>query len=115
MLGMARVSPLCRAAVAAFSVLLGAAQTPAFAADARSVTIVNGTRTVMVALQLKPSGGTWTEILDRKRLSVRQDFVYQLPPGPCDHYDIRAVFDDGHIVNKTGQDLCNSPYLLTDF
>jgi hypothetical protein len=112
---MPRVSSFASAAIAVLLVLLIAAPSRALAAGTSPVTIVNGTRTVMVSLQLRPSGGAWTEILDRNRLSVHQEYAYPLPPGDCDHYDIRAVFDDGHVVNKTDQKLCNSPYVLTDF
>jgi len=104
-----------RTAAAIGMILIGAAVSPVIAAPDRQVTIVNGTRTVMVSLQLRTRGGAWSEILDRKRLGVRQEIAFKFPPGPCDHYEIRAVFDDGHAVNKTDQNLCKSPYLLTEF
>ncbi len=103
------------ALVAAFLILIGAAVTAGRAGDAQKVTIINGSRSVIIGLQLKPKDGAWNEILGRKRLGIRQKTVYELPHGPCAHYDIRAVFNDGRSLNKTDQNLCVSSYLLTDF
>ena len=79
------------------------------------ITIINGTRTVMIALQVKPQGAAWTEILARRPLGTRQQTTYLLPPGPCKHYEIRAMFADGRAVNKKDQDFCSRTYLVTDF
>ena len=116
-------------ATIAFSILIGVgiAITPARAAAtphatiiipaAPSVTIINGTRAVMIALELKPQGGAWSEILAGRPLGVRQQILYGLPPGKCKdyHYEIRAMFEDGSAVTKKGQILCPPTYLVTDF
>lgn len=88
---------------------------PGHAGEARQIAITNGARSVITALQLKPNGGAWVEILARKRLAVREKVAYKLPPGPCAPYAIRAVFDDGHTLTKNNQNLCSPSYLLTDF
>ena len=100
-----------------FSALIGIgiAVAPAYVAAAQQITIVNGTRTVMIALQVKPPGAAWTEILARRPLGTRQQTTYRLPPGPCKNYEIRAMFADGRALTKKEQNFCSPTYLVTDF
>lgn len=117
MMNMSKIFRAHTMTAIAFSILIGVGivVAPVRAAGTRQVAIVNGTRTVITDLQLKPQGGAWSEILARKRLGVRQQTTYGLPPGPCDHYEIRAMFDDGRAVTKKEQNFCSSPYLVTDW
>ncbi|MDE1938290.1 MAG: hypothetical protein KGI68_04665 [Alphaproteobacteria bacterium] len=94
---------------------------PSFAgptSTVREVAIVNGTHTAMVELQVKESlAETWQDdMLRHKSLGIQKRTVLALPAkGEC-FYDIKAMFEDGHRINKRHINLCKSPiYLLTDF
>ena len=85
-------------------------------ASARPVSIVNGTRTAMVALQVRPSeADAWRpDILNHRPLGIQKEIDFEV--GPACFFDVKAMFEDGHRVNKQHVDLCKSTtYLLTDF
>jgi hypothetical protein len=86
------------------------------AASARPVSIVNGTRTAMVALQIRPSDApVWRpDILNHRPLGIQKQVDFEV--GPACFFDVKAMFEDGHRVNKQHVNLCKSTtYLLTDF
>ena len=86
------------------------------AASARTVSIVNGTRTAMVALQVRRADApNWRpDILNHRTLGIQKQIDFEVGPA-CD-FDIMAMFEDGHRVNRSHIDLCKSTtYLLTDF
>jgi hypothetical protein len=89
---------------------------PSAAALVKTVAIVNGTRTVMVALQFKPSdAAVWRpDILNHRSLGIQKQIAFDV--GPACFFDVKAMFEDGHRINKQRINLCKSPtYLLTDF
>lgn len=82
----------------------------------QKIMIINGTRTAMVGLQLRESGGSdWQpDMLNRRPLGIQRQIGFERSPKCL--YDIRAIFEDGHRVMKSRVDLCRSPrYLLQDF
>ena len=86
------------------------------AASARPVSVVNGTRTAMVALQVRPSDAdAWRpDILNHRPLGIQKQIDFEV--GPACFFDVKAMFEDGHRVNKQHVNLCKSTtYLLTDF
>lgn len=95
------------------------AWTPVRAADgARQVTIVNGTHTAMMGLQVKEiRADAWpADMLNHKTLGIQKQITLWLPANPGCFYDIKAMFEDGHRVAKKHVFLCKPPsYLLTDF
>jgi hypothetical protein len=86
------------------------------AASARPVSIVNGTRTAMVALQVRPADAPeWRpDILNHRPLGIQKQIGFEV--GPACLFDVKAMFEDGHRINKQRVNLCKSTtYLLTDF
>ncbi|HTW36668.1 MAG TPA: hypothetical protein VMD53_18770 [Rhizomicrobium sp.] len=99
------------AALTVVAVLMGVS-----AASARPVSIVNGTRTAMVALQVRPSDApVWRpDILNHRPLGIQKQIGFEV--GPACFFDVKAMFEDGHRINKQHVNLCKSTtYLLTDF
>ena len=86
------------------------------ATSARPVSIVNGTRTAMVALQIRPSDADFwrPDILNHRPLGIQKQIDFEV--GQACFFDVKAMFEDGHRANKQHVDLCKSTtYLLTDF
>jgi hypothetical protein len=86
------------------------------AASARPVSIVNGTRTAMVALQVRQiDAPEWRpDILNHRPLGIQKQIGFEV--GPACLFDVKAMFEDGHRINKQHINLCKSTtYLLTDF
>ena len=113
---MSKTLGSCAALLAA--AILALMQLPAQAQDFRKITIVNGTRTAMVALQARPSQtDQWqSDSLNRRTLGIRKQMVILLPANATCHFDLMAQFEDGHRIVKRHLDLCRSPvYVLTDF
>ncbi len=84
----------------------------------QNITIINGTRTVMVALRVRESSAdNWQpDILNRRSLGVQRQITVSLPEKSSCLVDIMATFEDGHHVTKSRVNLCKSAtYLLTDF
>jgi hypothetical protein len=110
--GSNRASRCAGLAVVAIVALAG----PSVAALVKTVAIVNGTRTAMVALQFKPSNAAvWRpDVLDHRTLGIQKQIEFDV--GPACLFDVKAMFEDGHRINKQRVNLCKSPtYLLTDF
>ena len=106
--GSHRASAVALAAVAVF--------VSVSAASARPVSIVNGTRTAMVALQIRRSDEpVWRpDILNHRPLGIQKQIAFEV--GPACFFDVKAMFEDGHRINKQHVNLCKSEtYLLTDF
>ena len=83
---------------------------------AKMVSIVNGTRTAMVELQVRPvDAPIWRpDLLDRKTLGIQKEISIDV--GPACEFDVKARFEDGHRVMKERVNFCkSSTYLLTDF
>jgi hypothetical protein len=98
-------------ALAAIGLLAGTS-----ASTAKPVSIVNGTRTAMVSLQLRPvDAPIWRpDLLDHKTLGIQKAIPFEV--GAACVFDVKARFEDGHRVMKDHVNLCKSPtYLLTDF
>lgn len=93
-----------------------AAIAPAYAGG-RTISIINGTRTAMVALQVRPAnGGLQSDLLTRRSLGIQKQIGFPVPDGKSCFYDLKATFEDGHRVTRQHVDLCKSQtYLLTDF
>lgn len=103
-----------RATIIAFAIV--AAFLGTTAASARPVSIVNGTRTVMVALEIRPSDAAeWRpDILNHRPLGIQKQINFEV--GPACFFDVKAMFEDGHRLLKPHINLCKSTtYLLTDF
>jgi hypothetical protein len=89
---------------------------PSLAGLVKTVAIVNGTRTVMVALQFKPSdAAVWRpDVLNHRSLGIQKQIAFDV--GPACFFDVKAMFEDGHRISKQHVNLCKSPtYLMTDF
>jgi len=99
------------AALTIFGVFAGVS-----AASARPVSIVNGTRTAMVALQVRQADApVWRpDLLNHRTLGIQKQIAFEV--GPACLFDVKAMFEDGHRLNKQHINLCKSTtYLLTDF
>lgn len=86
------------------------------AGAAKMVSIVNGTRTAMVALQVRPvDAPIWRpDLLNRRTLGIQKEVKFDV--GPACEFDVKARFEDGHRVMKEHVNFCKSEtYLLTDF
>lgn len=72
--------------------------------------IVNGTRSAMIAVQVRPSGkrppSPWVPLVQRGPLGFNERVAMSLT-GKCPQYfDIQVLFDDGRRLIKTNQALC---------
>jgi len=111
---MRRALGLHQASVAALTIVAAFMSTTA--ASARPVSIVNGTRTAMVALEIRPSDAeAWRpDILNHRPLGIQKQIDFEV--GPACFFDVKAMFEDGHRLLKQHINLCKSTtYLLTDF
>lgn len=87
-------------------------------AEAGTVAIVNGTRTVMLGLEARAEGSNaWqTDVLARRTLGIQRQVLFAVPNAPWCYYDLKAMFEDGHRLTKTHVNLCGThAYVLTDF
>lgn len=99
---------------AALALFLVAAST-ASALAAGTVTVVNGTRTAMITLQLKDTNGFgWQgDVLGGKPLGVQRRIT--VPYVKACICDIRATFEDGHRVMRRHVNVCSTPtYVVQD-
>jgi len=111
---MRKALGLRHASVATLTIIAAFMSTTA--ASARPVSIVNGTRTAMVALEIRPSDAdAWRpDLLNHRPLGIQKEIAFEV--GPACFFDVKAMFEDGHRVNKQHINLCKSTtYLLTDF
>jgi hypothetical protein len=71
--------------------------------------IVNGTRSAMIAVQVRPSGkrppSPWMPLAQRGPLGFNERVAMPLA-GKCQNFDIQVLFDDGRRLIKTNQTLC---------
>jgi hypothetical protein len=69
--------------------------------------IVNGTRSAMIAVQVRPSGKRlpWTPLVQRGPLGFNERVAMSIT-GKCQNFDIQVLFDDGRRLIKTNQALC---------
>jgi hypothetical protein len=83
-----------------------------------AVAIVNGSRTAMVSLQLRPSGsGGWQpNVLGTLPLGVQKATrPIAVPTGTNCNFDIVARYEDGHRNARANVNLCGtSRFVLTD-
>ncbi|HKD21584.1 MAG TPA: hypothetical protein VKB71_06205 [Rhizomicrobium sp.] len=89
---------------------------PAFA-SAHTISIVNGTRTAMVSLQARQADtAVWQkDLLGNHPLGIQKPVDFTVPDKPNCFFELKAMFEDGHRLNKKAN-LCKSnTYLLTDF
>lgn len=96
----------CFAVAAVWSAVAGARDT---------AVIVNGTRTVMMTLQMRDSrAGDWQgDLLMSRPLGIQKQIAVPLRDGCV--FDLRASFEDGHRLTKMHVNLCrNRTYLLSD-
>jgi hypothetical protein len=85
---------------------------PAFAGP---VAIVNGTRTVMMSLQVKgPRTGWRGNVLRDGPLGVQKQATIFVPSNAC-ICDLKATFEDGHRVMHPQADLCGRVFVFRDF
>ncbi len=84
-------------------------------ANASATVVVNGTRTAMVSLQLRPAGGgEWQpNVLEHHALGVAKEANVDLPGGNC-FYDVLCRFEDGHRQTKMHVNLCQRRFIVTD-
>ncbi len=78
------------------------------AASASEVTIVNGTNSAIVALQVKPATrprAEWIPLSKGRPLGIQGTVQFILEPNVC-LYDVQAVFADGRSMNKMHQPFC---------
>lgn len=90
----------------------------AVAADQAAVSIQNGTRATVVAIQVRPtqSKEPWTALVQREPLGFNGRVQGPKISGKCQQYDIQALFDDGHRVIKANQRMClPGPYKITEY
>ena len=100
-----------------FALSTAALAAAASAVPAHSVAIVNKTRTVMVSLQLRPTGTTaWlSDVLGHNPLGVQKQIAIAVPAANC-VFDLYAGFEDGHHKIKSHVDLCKLQKLdVTDY
>jgi hypothetical protein len=86
-------------------------------ASARTIAIINGTRTAMISLQARQADTpVWqTGLLNHRTLGIQKQVEFTVPDRPNCFFEIMAMFEDGHRVAKRAN-LCKSNvYLLTDF
>jgi hypothetical protein len=86
-------------------------------ASAHNVSIVNGTRTAMVSLQARQADtDVWQkDLLDKRTLGIQKSVDFAVPDKPNCFFELKAMFEDGHRLNKKAN-LCKAnTYLLTDF
>lgn len=81
------------------------------AAPPARVTILNGTRSAIVAIQVRPSRDSkamWMQINKGQPVGIQRTTIFELLPNTCD-YDVQAVFADGRSMNKLSQPFCHLP------
>jgi hypothetical protein len=90
--------------------------TVCLAGTALAATIVNGTRTAMVSLQIKSGHSGWHgNLLDDGPLGVQRHKTIYGPSDGC-VYDLKATFEDGHRVMRPRVNLCApSMVVIRDF
>lgn len=103
-------------------VLLGlaVAATPgkALAGDQAVLSIENGTRSTIVAIQVRPTWSkvAWTALVQREPLGFNGRVQGPKIVGKCQQYDIQVLFDDGHRVVKANQRMClPGPYKIIEY
>lgn len=75
--------------------------------------IVNGTRSAMIAVQVRPAGKRppepWMPLTQRGPLGFNERVsMPRISSCPrAQHYDIQVLFDDGRRLIKTNQPLCS--------
>src|SRR3974390_360149 len=97
-------------------IAFGAVIQAVHADPAGAVSIVNGTRTAMVSLQLRPSGTEdWqANVLQHRTLGVARAESVGLSGSTC-LYDLFCRFEDGHRQVKTHVNLCRSKLVVSDY
>jgi hypothetical protein len=84
------------------------------------ITIVNGTDSAIVAMQVRPSGATnaqWTALTPGRPLGIQGTVPFQFSPANC-YFDVQAQFADGRSLNKPNQHFCRLPkaaYIIRAF
>ncbi len=103
--------------IGAVALIAAAAWAGSERASSDPIVVVNGTRTAMITLQLKPSDArAWQpDLLARGPLGVQKETTFQRPGHVC-IYDLKAMFEDGHRVVKQRVNLCKTErYVVSDF
>lgn len=106
-----------RLLIATAALVLMTASAPAFADDLE-LTLSNMSSYVVVEFYASPSDvGDWEEdILGTDVLGSEESVEITIADGRTQcSYDLRFVFDDGDVVDRSGVDLCETEsYTLTD-
>lgn len=99
---------ICSIMLAGMALATGAA----FADD--QFWIVNGTRSAMIAVQVRPAGHrsaeAWTALAQRGPLGFNERVSLSQVAAKCPQrqsFDIQVLFDDGRRLIKTNQSLCS--------
>jgi hypothetical protein len=113
---MLKVFKTISGAVLAAAGLAGAV----YAQSAMQITILNGTNSAVVAMQVRPSGSQnaqWTAVSPGRPIGIQGTVTFTFSPGNC-HFDVQAQFADGRSLNKTNQNFCRlhkTAYIIRAF
>jgi hypothetical protein len=113
---MRKIFKTISGAVLAAAGLAGAA----YAQSAMHVTILNGTNSAIVAMQVRPSGAQnaqWTAVSPGRPIGIQGTVTFHFSAGNC-NFDVQAQFADGRSLNKASQNFCRlhrTTYIIRAF
>ena len=94
--------------VMAFAGLAGLAT----AAPMEKITILNGTNSAIVAMQVRPSGVTkasWVSLSPGRPIGTQGTVSFEFALPNC-RFDVQVQFADGRSMNKVNQPFCQLPH-----
>jgi hypothetical protein len=113
---MRKVLKMISGAVLVAAGLAGAA----YAQPALQITILNGTNSAVVAMQVRPSGAQnvqWTAVSPGRPIGIQGTVTFQFSAANC-NFDVQAQFADGRSLNKSNQNFCRqhrATYIIRTF
>jgi hypothetical protein len=113
---MRKVFKMISGAVLVAAGLAGAA----YAQPAMQITILNGTNSAIVAMQVRPSdaqNAQWTAVSPGRPIGIQGTVTFRFSAASCD-FDVQAQFADGRSLNKANQSFCRlhrATYIIRAF